>query len=117
MGAAEPVIMGEKGRWCLPQSQFSTKSAICNPCKFLVESLIAEAMVDKDIILVLRDHKIIQLEAMDQAITSGPHPDTIISGPEKLLTLRKELIELGVSDFIVKRSSADALGKESVPSE
>ena len=115
MGAAEPVIMGEKGQMVSASEKVNSalRAQFAALASFYDRNpLIAEAMVDKDMILVLRDHKIIQLNAMDQAITSGPHPDTIISGPGKLLTLKgKELMELGVSDFMVKRSPADALGK------
>lgn len=105
MGAAEPVILGQKGEMVTAsekvnsalRAQFGTLASFYgrNP-------LIAEAMVDKDIVLVLRDHKIIRLNDIDEVRNTGTHPDMLISGKGKLLTLNgQQMLDLGVADFMV----------------
>ena len=105
MGAAEPVILGQKGEMVTAsekvnsalRAQFGTLASFYgrNP-------LIAEAMVDKDIVLVLRDHKIVRLNTIDEVRNTGAHPDMLISGKGKLLTLNgQQMLDLGVADFMV----------------
>ena len=109
MGAAEPVILGQKGEAVTAsekinsalRAQFGTLASFYgrNP-------LIAEAMVDKDIVLVLRDHKIVRLNNIDEVRNTGAHPDMLISGKGKLLTLNgQQMIDLGVADFMVPIAS------------
>lgn len=65
-------------------------------------TMLADAMVDKDMIIVLRDHQIIKLNSEDDAINTGVSPDVIISGRGKLVTLNSEqLMDFGVADFEV----------------
>jgi len=105
MGAAEPVTVGSDGKMetasekmvSALRTEFASAASLYgrNP-------LIAEAMVDKDIVLVLRKGKIVQLMGDDQIITKGSKPDIVISSKGKLLTLdTKGLKEYGVSDFTV----------------
>ena len=105
MGAAEPVILGQKGEMVTAsekvnsalRAQFGTLASFYGR-----NSLIAEAMVDKDLVLVLRDHKIIRLNNIDEVRSAGAHPDMLISGKGKLLTLSGQLLlDLGVADFMV----------------
>ncbi|MCB1110580.1 MAG: serine protease [Chlamydiia bacterium] len=105
MGAAEPVIFQEGGKMVTAsekvnsalRAQFGTLASFYGRNPF-----IAEAMVDKDLILVIRDHEVIRLDDLDEVRASGPHPDKIISGRGKLLTLTGEqMMDLGVANFMV----------------
>jgi membrane-bound serine protease (ClpP class) len=99
MGAAEPIIAapqqgpqtaGEKITSAL-RADFANRAAF-----FDRNPLIAEAMVDKEIVLVQRRGEIVRLDNMDQ-VRSG---DKLISAEGKLLTLKAtELLEYGVADF------------------
>ncbi|MBF5060059.1 NfeD family protein [Candidatus Neptunochlamydia vexilliferae] len=101
MGAAEPVIMGKEGQMESASEKVSSalRAEFANLANFYGrDPLIAEAMVDKDLILVWRDHQVVQLRSMDEVESD----DTIIIEKGKLLTLNgKELKEFGVSDFEV----------------
>ncbi len=106
MGAAEPVFAGESGK--MESASEKVNSAIradfANQAGFYNRNpLIAEAMVDKDILLVLRHGKIIQLDSDSQLQLNGNDPDTIISNKGKLLTLfGQQLVDYGVADFMVQ---------------
>ncbi|MCX6989482.1 MAG: hypothetical protein NTX49_00205 [Chlamydiae bacterium] len=102
MGAAEPVIMGEgKMESASEKINSALRAEFSNTASFFGRnSLIAEAMVDKDIILVERKNKIIRLESEADIITSGKTPDVMISRKGKLLTLdAKQMMQLEVADF------------------
>lgn len=105
MGAAEPVIIGQGGERheasekvnSALRAQFGTLASFYGR-----DPLIAEAMVDKDLILVVRDHKVIKLNDFSEFRAGGAHPDILISGRGKLLTLNaQQLMEFGVADFEV----------------
>jgi len=110
MGAAEPVLLGQEGR--MESASEKVNSALRAEFASLAifynkNPLIAEAMVDKDMILVIRNHKIVQLRNENDVITSGHNPDILITDQGKLLTLRAEqLINLGVADFEVPLSGS-----------
>jgi len=105
MGAAEPVIMGEGGE--MKSASEKVNSAIrtdfANRARFFDRnSDIAEAMVDKDIILVLRHGKVMKVDNETQIKSKGPDPDRVISPKGKLLTLNaQELLEYGVADMVL----------------
>jgi membrane-bound serine protease (ClpP class) len=105
MGAAEPVLQGEGGK--LEAASEKMNSAIradfANRAGFFNRnSLIAEAMVDKDIILVKRGDKILKLDQESQMMTTGVNPDIVISAKGKLLTLTaKEMMDLKVADMLL----------------
>lgn len=103
MGAAEPVISGgEAGMQSASEKINSALRAdFANRANFFGRnSLIAEAMVDKDMLLVLRNGKITKLEDESQLRLETGMPDTVISAAGKLLTLdAKSLIEYGVADL------------------
>ena len=105
MGAAEPVILGKEGQTVTASEKINSalRAEFSNLASFYGRNpLIAEAMVDKDLILVLRDHKIVKLSSESEVINTSPSPDRIISGRGKLVTLTaKEMVELGVADFEV----------------
>lgn len=102
MGAAEPVLQDTSGE--MKSASEKVNSAIRtdfgNRAAFFDRNpLLAEAMVDKDMILVLRDGKIIKLDNENQ-IRGEPNPDVIISPKGKLLTLTsQQLIDYGVADI------------------
>jgi membrane-bound serine protease (ClpP class) len=105
MGAAEPVHMGQGGQMISASEKVNSalRAEFANLAMFYRRNpLIAEAMVDKDIILVIRNHKVVQLRSEDEVRTSGSNPDMIIVEKGKLLTLNaKQLMEYGVADFEV----------------
>ena len=105
MGAAEPITMGSEGKMETASEKINSalRAEFVNLAHFYGRNpLIAEAMVDKDMILVRRDGKIIRLEKEEEIHTQGDNPDQIISRQGKLLTLNaEELIDYGVADFLV----------------
>lgn len=109
MGAAEPITMGEGGKTETASEKVNSalRSDFANHAKFFDRNpYIAEAMVDKDIILVKRDDNIIKLDSEDQLLKS----DIMISPKGKLLTLNADqLIEYGVADMSFLPSSLPAL--------
>lgn len=103
MGAAEPVIANESGQMQTASEKVNSalRADFANRARFFDRNpYIAEAMVDKDIILVLRHGKITKLDQENQIRTTGTDPDRVISPKGKLLTLNSnELIEFGVADL------------------
>ena len=115
MGAAEPVTAGSDGEMKTASEKVTSalRAEMSNLASFYGrDPLIGEAMVDKDIILVLRDQKIVKLSSESEIRKES---DTLISAPHKLLTLNaKELVDFGVADFTVpsESNSPMALFKE-----
>ncbi|MBS4168877.1 NfeD family protein [Parachlamydia sp. AcF125] len=103
MGAAEPVIANESGQMQAASEKVNSalRADFANRARFFDRNpYLAEAMVDKDIILVLRHGKIVKLDQESQIRTTGTDPDRIITPKGKLLTLNSnELIEYGVADL------------------
>lgn len=100
IGAAEPVIMSESGKMESASEKITSalRAEFASTASFFGrDPSIAQAMVDKDIILVEREGKIIRLHSMQEVAS-----DKIISEGGKLLTLTaKEMMEYGVADFSV----------------
>ena len=105
MGAAEPILATETGETKTASEKINSaiRTDFANRASFFGRNpFIAEAMVDKDIILVKRHGKIIKLDMESQIKTTEPDPDIIISPKGKLLTLSAEqLIEYSVADIMV----------------
>lgn len=105
MGAAEPVIAGELGEMLTASEKINSamRTDLANRASFFGRNPdLAEAMVDKDIILVLRDGHILKLDNESQLRLSGENPDLLISPKGKLLTLNAEqLMKYGVADFLL----------------
>lgn len=105
MGAASPVIASETGEMKEASEKINSalRTDFANRASFFDRNpYIAEAMVDKDMIVVLRHGKIIKLDNENQIRTNGLDPDTIISPKGKLLTLNSEnLIKYGVADLLL----------------
>lgn len=116
MGAAEPVMVSSDGA----MQTASEKMVSALRVEFAKTAelygrnpLIAEAMVDKDKVLVLRKGEIISLLEDSQILPD----DQLITTKGKLLTLNaKELMNLSVADFMVPAagilSGQDSLKKE-----
>lgn len=105
MGAAEPVYAGAAGKMetasekvnSALRADFASRAAFFNR-----NPLLAEAMVDKDILLVLRHGNVIRLENESQLRLTGPGHDIVISPKGKLLTLdAKQMIDYGVADLLL----------------
>lgn len=105
MGAAEPVITGETGQMEAASEKVNSamRADLANRARFFDRNPdIAEGMVDKDIILVVRQGKIIKLATEAQIRTTGPDQDQIIKIKGKLLTLTaQQLIDYGVADLLL----------------
>ncbi len=119
MGAAEPVTFGAEGMESAPEKINSAlRTDFANLASFYGRNPdIAEAMVDKDVILVERSGKIVKLESEDKIKKS----DTIISPKGKLLTLTaKQLMQFHVADQMLVPQKLEPLSAaeqetESVP--
>lgn len=115
MGAAEPVIMGEgKMESASEKINSALRAEFANTARFFGrDPLIAEAMVDKDIIVVERKGKIIRLESESEMVLAGKTPDVIISRKGKLLTLDAEqMIRFSVADFQIPYQSLTTASTE-----
>ena len=103
MGAAAPLVQGSSGKMEVASEKINSaiRADFANRAAFFDRNpLIAEAMVDADVILVLRQGQIVKLNAMDQMRMGPEYPDQLINAKGKLLTLNsKELIDLGVADL------------------
>lgn len=106
MGAAEPVTVGAEGKMESASEKVNSalRAEFANLAHFYGRNpLIAEAMVDKDMILVRRHGKVVRLEKEDEIRSQGEDPDEVITRKRKLLTLNaEELIEYGIADFMVQ---------------
>ncbi len=122
MGAAEPVIVDGQGQMQTAsekmvsalRTEFANTAAVYGRNRW-----IAEAMVDKDIILVEREGKIVKLREESQIREGGKHPDLEITRQGKLLTLNAEQMEsFHIADFLVlnpQRSLLEAPFFSSIP--
>lgn len=105
MGAAEPVIASELGEMQTASEKINSalRTDFANRAAFFDRNpYLAEAMVDKDLIVVLRNGQITKLNKEDQIRTTGLNPDVVISSKGKLLTLTsEELMKYGVADLML----------------
>jgi membrane-bound serine protease (ClpP class) len=114
MGAAEPILMGASQPMVASEkmvsalrSEFSNLASIYNR-----DPLIAEAMVDKDIFLVLRNKKITKISAEKDL----KKDDEIIIEKGKLLTLNaNNLQKFKIADFRINKLSNDKLAVLTLP--
>lgn len=113
MGAAEPVIVGEDQKMQTASEKINSalRTDFANRARFFDRNpAIAEAMVDKDIILVQRHGQIIKLDAESQIRQTGLNPDIVLSPKGKLLTLNAaEMMDYDVADILLLPSKMDAL--------
>lgn len=113
MGAAEPVFAGEGGKMeTAPEKVNSAlRTDFANRASFFGRNPdIAEAMVDKDIILVYRHGRVVRLDSEEKIRTKGPAPDEVISAKGKLLTLSaEEMMKYGVADIKLNPVRTDVI--------
>ena len=101
MGAAEPVLATQSGE--MKEASEKVNSAIradfANRARFFDRNpYIAEGMVDKDIILVMRDGTIIKVDSDAKILAT----DLLIKAKGKLLTLNAEQqMQFGVADIML----------------
>lgn len=116
MGAAEPVIGSQSGEMKEASEKINSalRTDFANRASFFNRNpFIAEAMVDKDLILVMRYGRIIKLDSEGQIRTSGPDPDVVISPKGKLLTLNAEqMMEYGVADILLLPTKLEPISEE-----
>lgn len=117
MGAAEPVLMeGVEGKMEAASEKINSalRADFANRARFFGRNpLLAEAMVDKDIILVIRQGKLIKLDNENQIKLDGDHPDIVVSPKGKLLTLDAEqMIALGVADLMLQPTKTPPITPE-----
>jgi membrane-bound serine protease (ClpP class) len=116
MGAAEPVYAGQEGQMVTASEKINSalRADFANRASFFDRNpLIAEAMVDKNLILVIRHNKIVKLEMENQIRISGPNPDIIFSPKGKLLTLTAEqLLDYGVADLLLLPAKVEPITPE-----
>jgi len=109
MGAAEPVLSKQEGGMeTAPEKVNSAlRAEFSNLASFYGRNeLLAQGMVDKDMILVIRNHQIVKLDSETEIRSGGSNPDILVSGRGKLLTLNsKQLIDLGVADYLIEHPS------------
>lgn len=102
MGAAEPLQQEASGETKVASEKVNSaiRADFASRAHFFDRNpFIAEAMVDKDIILIMRSGVILKLDNESQIQPN----DLIISPKGKLLTLNtEELIKYGVADFALK---------------
>lgn len=116
MGAAEPVYMGESGKLETASEKVNSalRSDFASRARFFDRNpYIAEAMVDKDVILVLRHGRIIKLDQESQIRLTGSDPDKVISPKGKLLTLdADQMLAYGLADVILQPKVLPAITSE-----
>ena len=108
MGAAEPLtVSGETVEVASEKVNSAMRADFANRARFFGRNpLLAEAMVDKDLILVMREGVITKLDNSDQILKT----DKIISPKGKLLTLDAEqLMEYKVADLVVQPKKLEPL--------
>lgn len=113
MGAAEPVIQSESGQLVAASEKINSalRADFGNRARFFDrDPLIAEAMVDKDLILVRRHGKLIKLDNESQIQVNGLDPDVVVSPKGKLLTLNAEqMVEFGVADMLISPTKTEPI--------
>lgn len=113
MGAAEPVIMGEDNKMMSASEKINSalRADFASRARFYDRNpYIAEAMVDKDILLVSRHGEIIKLDNDSQIRTTGTDPDIVLSPKGKLLTLNAEqLIEFSVAEVFLPPKKTESI--------
>ena len=108
MGAAEPLtVQGEKMEVASEKVNSALRADFANRARFFGRNpFIAEAMVDKDIILVKRKGQIIKLGNDNEIQTS----DQVITPKGKLLTLDAEqLMTYNVADLMLQPTKLEPL--------
>lgn len=112
MGAAEPITEGLEGKMETASEKVNSaiRTDFANRAHFFDRNpLLAEAMVDKDMVIVKREGRIVKLENDSQIRES----DIVISPKGKLLTLdAQQMMDYGVADFMVVPTKIEEITAE-----
>ncbi len=97
MGAATPVT--STGESTSEKVNSAIRADFAGRARFFDRNpLIAEAMVDADMVLVQREHQLVELSSNDQIVAT----DRVIKRKGKPLTLNaQEMVDLGVADLLL----------------
>lgn len=113
MGAAEPITQDAAGKMEAASEKVNSaiRTDFANRARFFDRNpLLAESMVDKDLILVMRHGRVTKLDNENQIRSTGPDPDVVISPKGKLLTLdAQQMMEYGVADILVPPTKTEAI--------
>ncbi len=105
-GAAEPVIASASGQMEAASEKVNSalRADFMNRAAFFGRNpLLAEAMVDKDVILVMRKGVVTKLDRESDIVKEGRNPDIVISNKGKLLTLDAEqMMRYGLADILLQ---------------
>jgi membrane-bound ClpP family serine protease len=116
MGAAEPLTQDAAGKMEVASEKVNSaiRTDFANRARFFDRNpLLAEAMVDKDLILVMRHGRVTKLDNETQIRLTGPDPDVVISPKGKLLTLdAQQMLEYGVADMLVPPTKTEAITEQ-----
>lgn len=115
MGAAEPVVMGEDNTMKPASEKINSALRVDFAGRaqyFDRNPYIAEAMVDKDLILVVRHGQVITVANESQIHSEGPDPDILLSPKGKLLTLTAEqMLTYGVANILLLPQKTDIISE------
>lgn len=113
MGAAEPVIVGAEGKMETASEKINSalRTDFANRARFYGrDPVLAEGMVDKDPLIVLRHGKIIKLNNETDLRKNGPEADVVIKPKGKLLTLDAQgQVRYGVADCIIEPVKTESI--------
>lgn len=118
MGAAEPVLMKEGQMESASEKVISAlRSDFASRAHFFGRNpLLAEAMVDKDLLLVWRDGKVVKLASLSEMHNEGQTPDILIVDKGKLLTLpAQQLMAYGIADALLPPYPSASKGEKHIP--
>lgn len=111
MGAAEPITAGASGEMQTASEKVNSalRADFANRANFFGRDPdIAVAMVDKDVILVVREGKILRLNGENQIQTT----DEVISPKGKLLTLTADqMMRFSVADVMMFPTKIEAISE------
>ncbi|MDF2577517.1 MAG: hypothetical protein K0S74_1001 [Chlamydiales bacterium] len=119
MGAAEPITI-EEGQAKSVSEKFNSalRTDMANRANFFGrDPLIAQAMVDKDLVLVWRHGRVVQLNDDKEIRSSGANPDIVITTKGKLLTLQAQhMIDFKVADVLLPVGKLESITGEELDS-
>ncbi len=114
MGAAEPVMMKGEGQVETASEKVNSalRAEFSNLARFYGrDPLIAQAMVDKDLLVVLRDGKGVALQDEKEVLST----DILIAARGKLLTLNsEELVRFGLANVESPASKSTDKGPDAL---
>lgn len=116
MGAAQPVMAGPSGEMKAASEKINSalRSDFANAASYYGRNPdLAEAMVDSDILLVLRNDQILSLESSQSPQLKSSNRDEVIVDRGKLLSLNAEQLKrYGVADLLLEPKALPPLSAE-----